>query len=99
MKADDELCFCFHVTWRKVINFLRQKKVQHASQVSECYGAGTGCGWCRRQITRLMEETRLRPPLDQDLDEWLAERTPSSQSHADGRQVYLQEKEKEKPSS
>jgi hypothetical protein len=46
-----------------------------------------------------LEETRTRPPLDQDLDEWLADRTPTSQSHADGRQEYLKEKDKEKPST
>jgi bacterioferritin-associated ferredoxin len=93
MKADDELCFCFHVTWRKVINYIRQHRIQHASQVAECYGAGTGCGWCRRQITRMLDEVRSRPPGDTDLDVWLSERTPTSQAHAAGRQEYLQERE------
>jgi bacterioferritin-associated ferredoxin len=26
------------------------------SQLSECYGAGTGCGWCRPFLKRLMEQ-------------------------------------------
>jgi bacterioferritin-associated ferredoxin len=93
MKADDELCFCFHVTWRKVVNFIRRHKPKHASQVSECYGAGTGCGWCRKQIQRLMDEVAARPPENLDLDVWLSERTPTSKSHAEGRVVYLKEKE------
>ena len=97
MKADDELCFCFHVTWRKVINYLRQHPVKHASQLSECYGAGTGCGWCRKQITRLMDDVQTNPPTSNDLDAWLIARTPTAKSHAEGREVYLAEKEK--PSS
>ncbi len=93
MKADDELCFCFHVTVRKVINYLRLHPVKHASQVAECYGAGTGCGWCRKQITRLMTDVQANPPAQQDLDEWLESRSPSAKSHAEGRTVYLAEKE------
>ncbi|MEC8508376.1 MAG: (2Fe-2S)-binding protein, partial [Planctomycetota bacterium] len=47
MELDDKLCLCFHVTKRKVVNFLKVNRVRRASQLSECYGAGTGCGWCR----------------------------------------------------
>jgi bacterioferritin-associated ferredoxin len=93
MKADDELCLCFHVSWRKVIHFIRQRRVQHASQVAECFGAGTGCGWCRRQISRLLLEIQARPPVDLDLDAWLAARAPTAQAHAAGRQQYLADKE------
>ena len=46
MELDDKLCYCFHVTQRKVINYIRVHKPQVASQLSECGGAGTGCGWC-----------------------------------------------------
>jgi len=46
MGPDDELCYCFHVSKRKVTNFLRIRKPRVASQMSECFGAGTGCGWC-----------------------------------------------------
>ena len=38
MELDDELCLCFHVTRRKVINFLRVEQPQH-SQMSECFGS------------------------------------------------------------
>ncbi len=47
MELDDELCLCFHVTKRKVQNFLKVEKPARPSQMSECFGAGTGCGWCR----------------------------------------------------
>ena len=56
MKDDEELCLCFHVTRRKVVQFIRVNKPTVASQLSECYGAGTGCGWCRPFLKRLMEE-------------------------------------------
>ena len=46
VELDDTLCYCFHVTQRKVINYIRVHKPRVASQLSECGGAGTGCGWC-----------------------------------------------------
>ncbi|MEN1678037.1 MAG: (2Fe-2S)-binding protein [Planctomycetota bacterium] len=58
MNQDDNLCLCFHVTRRKVENFLRIERVQAPSQLSECGGAGTGCGWCRPFLKRLWEASR-----------------------------------------
>jgi bacterioferritin-associated ferredoxin len=52
---DKELCLCFHVTQRKVVSFLRVERPQRASQLAECFGAGTGCGWCRPFLQRLFE--------------------------------------------
>ena len=46
MKLDDEICYCFHVSKRKILNFLRVQRPRVASQLSQCGGAGTGCGWC-----------------------------------------------------
>jgi NAD(P)H-nitrite reductase large subunit len=46
MNLDDKVCYCFHVSRRKLINFARLHKPRVASQLSECGGAGTGCGWC-----------------------------------------------------
>ncbi len=46
MKQDDMLCYCFHIRKRKIVNFLRIHQPRVASQLSECGGAGTGCGWC-----------------------------------------------------
>jgi len=31
---------------RKLLNFARRVKPQKASQMTQCLGAGTGCGWC-----------------------------------------------------
>lgn len=56
MKLDDEVCLCFHVTKRKLQNFLRIEKPRRAAQMSDCFGAGTGCGWCRAYLERLFNE-------------------------------------------
>ena len=58
MDDDDELCLCFHVTKRKVTQYIRNQRPRVASQLSQCYGAGTGCGWCRPFLRRLLEESR-----------------------------------------
>ena len=55
MNLDDKVCYCFHVTRRKLVNWVRLNAPQVPSQLSECGGAGTGCGWCipfLRQIFR-----------------------------------------------
>lgn len=46
MNPDDEVCLCFHVSLRKIRTFLDREDPPVASLVSECLGAGTGCGWC-----------------------------------------------------
>lgn len=57
MRPDDELCLCFHVTRRKVEQYLRTQRPAVASQLSDCYGAGTGCGWCRPFLKRLHQQS------------------------------------------
>jgi bacterioferritin-associated ferredoxin len=54
MNPDDPVCLCFHVSRRKVVNFIRVEKPRRASQLSECFGAGTGCGWCRPYLERIL---------------------------------------------
>jgi NAD(P)H-nitrite reductase large subunit len=46
MDLDAKVCYCFHVTRRKLINFVRLRRPRVPSQLSECGGAGSGCGWC-----------------------------------------------------
>jgi NAD(P)H-nitrite reductase large subunit len=57
MGPNDEVCLCFHVTKRKLENFIRVEKVRRVGQLSECFGAGTGCGWCRPYLERLFAQT------------------------------------------
>jgi NAD(P)H-nitrite reductase large subunit len=53
MDLDAKVCLCFHVTRRKLVNFIRVEKPRVASQLSQCGGAGTGCGWCIPFLERL----------------------------------------------
>jgi NAD(P)H-nitrite reductase large subunit len=83
MELDEEVCLCFHVTKRKLLNFLRVEQPRRAAQLSECFGAGTGCGWCRGYLRRLFEAHAAagdQPPAD-----------PSFAEHTQGRAGYLRE--------
>lgn len=55
MQDHEDLCLCFHVSSAKIKKFIRLNKPVCASQLSECYGAGTGCGWCRPYLKSLFE--------------------------------------------
>lgn len=56
MDLDAKVCYCFHVTQRKLLNFIRIEKPRVASQLSECGGAGTGCGWCIPFLKQLFQQ-------------------------------------------
>ena len=53
---DQKVCLCFHVSRRKLLNFLRIEKPRVASQLSQCGGAGTGCGWCIPFLKQLHQQ-------------------------------------------
>ncbi len=57
MHLDNEICYCFHVSKRKILNFIRIHKPRRSSQISECGGAGTGCGWCRPFLEKYFAES------------------------------------------
>lgn len=56
-----EVCLCFHVTLRMLVRHTRAGRVRVASQLAECHGAGTGCGWCRPQLESIMNQVALDP--------------------------------------
>jgi bacterioferritin-associated ferredoxin len=56
MDLDAKVCYCFHISHRKLVNFLRQTKPKVASQLSMCGGAGTGCGWCIPFLKQVFEQ-------------------------------------------
>jgi bacterioferritin-associated ferredoxin len=91
MLPDDELCLCFHVTWRKVIRFIQINRIRVPSQVSECQGAGTGCGWCRKSISRLVAELGDGAVQPQHLEQWLEQEFPSNNSYRIGRSQHFQD--------
>ena len=92
MELDDELCLCFHVTKRKVVNFIRVEQPRRAAQLSECFGAGTGCGWCRPFLRRLFEAA-------QGGDGGPAAGPVSCDDYAEQRAAYLRKKDQSPPDS
>ena len=56
MNLDDKVCYCFHISKRKIVNFIRITGPKRASQISECGGAGSGCGWCVPYLERYFAE-------------------------------------------
>lgn len=81
MDLDDELCLCFHVTKRKVINYLRIERPQRVGQLADCHGAGTGCGWCRPFLQKLFDASRAAGETTPDL--------PTSEEYAQARSDYV----------
>lgn len=65
MDLDDPVCLCFRVTKRKLLAYLRTQQPRVASQLSQCGGAGTGCGWCVPYLKRLFEQQELAMTADQ----------------------------------
>lgn len=80
MDPDDELCLCFHVTKRKVQNFIRLERPRRVGQLADCFGAGTGCGWCRPFLQRLFD-AQNKPSQADDL--------PAATDYARGRTDYV----------
>ena len=83
MELDDKVCLCFHVTRRKVENFIRIEKPRRVAQLSECYGAGTGCGWCRPFLQRLFERSQRESAEPNEL--------PTAEEYASKRSQYVAE--------
>jgi bacterioferritin-associated ferredoxin len=78
VELDEELCLCFHVTKRKVLNYLRVEQPSRAGQLSDCFGAGTGCGWCRPYLCRLFDEARQAPGAARPADDSAAANSPAA---------------------
>lgn len=69
-----------------MINYLTRHKPRVPSQLSECSGAGTGCGWCIPYLKRFFEQHKLH--AGHIPDEVLAEVNP--EDYAQGRAAYIQ---------
>jgi bacterioferritin-associated ferredoxin len=59
MNLDDKVCYCFHVSRRKLMNWARLHEPKVASQLSECGGAGTGCGWCIPFLKQIFTQAEI----------------------------------------
>ena len=86
MEPNDELCLCFHVSRRKVENFVRIEKPRRVGQLAECFGAGTGCGWCRPFLEKIFDAAGAEGVT-----------LPTSDQYADARAGYIREGKGEAP--
>ena len=79
MNPDDDVCLCFHVSQKKLANYINREKPQVPSKLSECLGAGTGCHWCV-------------PYLELMWNQWKEGETPhlefSPEEYAEQRKAY-----------
>jgi hypothetical protein len=51
--------------------------------MSECHGAGTGCGWCRPYLKKLFEAAQSAATTEAATD------LPSADDYARGRTAYV----------
>ncbi len=58
MQPEDTVCYCMHVSLRKLTHFARREQPACASEMANCLGAGTGCGWCVPILERIVEDAR-----------------------------------------
>jgi len=56
VNLDDKICYCYGVSMRKLVNFSRRVRPERASRMTECLGAGTGCGWCIPFLIKIARE-------------------------------------------
>lgn len=75
----DDVCLCFHVPLGKVKAFIRRENPPVASLISDCLGAGTGCGWCVPVLRKLHRQHEAGEPMQVRVD-------PSA--YAGGRRTY-----------
>jgi bacterioferritin-associated ferredoxin len=81
MNLDDKICYCFHVSRRKLMNYARIHQPKVASQLSECGGAGTGCGWCIPFLEQIFQQQAKNETMELDVI--------SPEEYAKQRQEYI----------
>lgn len=79
MGPDDHVCLCFHVPLGKVKSYIRREDPPVASLISECLGAGTGCGWCIPVLRMLHRQHTNGQPMEVRVD---------PEAYASGRRTY-----------
>ena len=87
MQEQDEVCLCFHVTLQKLEKFIRVERPVRESQLSECFGAGTGCGWCRPWLKSIFEAAQDGQAVTEIAN-------MDRQEYADQRRQYQREKKR-----
>jgi bacterioferritin-associated ferredoxin len=92
MLPEDHVCHCYHVSLLKLLNFARRERPARASQLSECLGAGTGCGWCIPVLEKIHEQAKAESQSsDPDLTSLVGQ---SPAEYMDARAEYLRSKQR-----
>ena len=56
MADDKTLCFCMGLTENEVRDAIISNKLKTVEEVGEATKAGTGCGGCKENIQKLLDE-------------------------------------------
>ena len=91
MQPTDHVCLCFGVSLGKIQNYLKREDPKVASLISECLGAGTGCGWCVPYLKDLHQQHQQSKSTGQ-----LPTIEGSAQDYKDGRLRYKESGERKK---
>ena len=87
MKPEDNICVCHHVSLRKLQNFIHREDPTVASQLSECLGAGPGCGWCVPFLEKVHKCYKSGESMDLNV---------TYENYTQRRKVYKSRKSKQK---
>jgi len=68
-----------------VLNFLRVEQPRRLSQMADCHGAGTGCGWCRPFLKKLFQAAQEKSQLDSGA----IPKLPAADKYAQERSKYV----------
>ena len=66
MDLDDKLCYCYSISKRKIVNFVKQTRPPRASQISACFEAGSGCGWCIPFLVKIHRQVMSGAEVEAD---------------------------------
>ncbi len=83
MNLDDDICYCYHVPMRKLVNFAKRVQPKRPSQMTECLGAGTGCGWCIPFLVKIATDPDAFAAGELSAEEYAAQRTVYRSSGAE----------------
>jgi bacterioferritin-associated ferredoxin len=66
MELDHKLCYCYGISKRKIVNFVRQTRPRRPSMISQCFEAGSGCGWCIPFLVKIHRQVLAGEPVGDD---------------------------------
>jgi NAD(P)H-nitrite reductase large subunit len=73
---DRHVCLCYHVSMGKLAKYVRLHKPPVATELANCYGAGTGCGWCIPYLEKIHQQVASgeEPSADMPYEEYVKRR-------------------------